>query len=64
MTFNCKSALTVGAASAASHSRQDGKFSDLVFVRVEKQGFGDANFSGGEMILIGQFLLLDHRVES
>ena len=30
------------------------KFSCLVFVRVEKQRFGDANFSGGEIILIGQ----------
>ena len=40
---------------------QDSKFSCLVFVRVEKQRYGDANFSEGEMILIGQFLLLDHR---
>ena len=41
---------------------QDSKFSCLVFVRVEKQRFGDANFSGREMILIVNFLLLDHRV--
>ena len=38
---------------------QDSKFSCLVFVRVEKERFGDANFSGGggggELILIGQF---------
>ena len=34
---------------------EDSKFSCLVFVRVEKQRFGDANFSGGEMILIGKF---------
>ena len=27
---------------------------------VEKQRFADANFNGGEMILIGQFLLLGH----
>ena len=45
----------VGAASAASHSMQDNKFSCLVFVHSEKQRLGDANFSGGEMILIGQF---------
>ena len=32
----------------------DSKFSCLDFVRVGKQRFGDANFSGGEMILIGQ----------
>ena len=31
---------------------QDSKFSCLVFVHVEKQRFEDANFSGGEMILI------------
>ena len=34
---------------------QDNRFSCLVFVGVEKQKFGDANFSEGEMILIGQF---------
>ena len=34
---------------------QDSKFSCLVFVRVEQQRFGDANFSWGELILIGQF---------
>ena len=39
---------------------QDSKFSCLVFVSFEKQRFGDANFSGGEIILIGKFLLLDH----
>ena len=38
---------------------QGSEFSCLVFVRVEKQRFGDANFSGGEMILICKFLLLD-----
>ena len=31
------------------------KCSCFVFVRVEKQRFGDVNFSGGELILIGQF---------
>ena len=40
---------------AASHSMQDSRFSCLVFVGVGKQRFGDANFSEGEMILIGQF---------
>ena len=30
-------------------------------MRVEKQRFGDANFSGDEIILTGQFLLLDHQ---
>ena len=44
----------VGAASAASHSMQESKFSCRVFVLVETQRFGNANFSGGEMILIGQ----------
>ena len=34
---------------------QDSKFSCLVFVRVEKQKSGDTNFSGGEIIPIGQF---------
>ena len=34
---------------------QDSKFSCLVFVLNEKQSFVDANLSGGEMILIGQF---------
>ena len=34
----------VGAVSAASFSMQDNKFSYLVFVRVEKQRFRDANF--------------------
>ena len=38
---------------------QDSKFSCLVFVRVEKQRFGNANFSGGEMILIGQFFAVE-----
>ena len=38
-----------------SKPQQCSKFSCLVFVRVEKQRFGDANFSGGEMILIGLF---------
>ena len=44
----------VGAASAASHSMQGSEFSCRVFVRAEKQRFGYANFSGREMILIGQ----------
>ena len=35
---------------------QGSKFSCLVFVRVEKQRFGDANFPEREMILTGQFL--------
>ena len=39
---------------------QDSKINSLIFVRFEKQRFADANFSGGELILIGQFLLLDH----
>ena len=34
---------------------QDNKFSCLVFVRVEKQRFEDANFSGEEIILTGQY---------
>ena len=34
---------------------QGSKFSCLVFVRNERKSLGDANFSGGEMILIGQF---------
>ena len=40
---------------AAIHSMQDSKFSCLVLVRFETQRFGDTNFSGGEMILIGHF---------
>ena len=44
----------VGAASAANHSMQDSQFSCLVFMLIEKQRFRDANFSWGEMILIGQ----------
>ena len=42
-------------ASAASHIMQDSKFSCHFFVLVEKQRFRYANFSGGEMFLIGQF---------
>ena len=34
---------------------QDSKLSCLIFVHVEKQRFGEANFSGRGMILIGQF---------
>ena len=46
----------VGAASAAScKPHQDSKFSCLVFNRIKKQRFGDANSSGGEMIPIGEF---------
>ena len=45
----------VGAANAESYRIQDRKFSFLVSVRVVKQRFGNANFYGREMILIGQF---------
>ena len=34
--------------------QQATSFSCLVFVDFEEQRFGDANFSGKEMILIGQ----------
>ena len=33
---------------------EDSKSSCLVFVSIEKQRFGDANFSGGEMTLISK----------
>ena len=46
---------TIHLSSAARKSMQDSKFSCLVVVRLEKQRIGDANFSGGDMILIGQF---------
>ena len=42
---------------------QDSKFSCLFFVRVEKQKFGDAIFSGQEIILIGQFFAVGLPVE-
>ena len=51
----------VGAASAASYSTQGSKFSFFVFVHVEKQRLGDANFSGAEIILIGQFFTVGSR---
>ena len=36
-------------------TQQDSKFNCLVFVFVEKQRLGDTKFSGGKIILIGQF---------
>ena len=41
-----------GQCSTASHGS---KFSCLVFVSIEKQRFGDDNFSGGKKILIINF---------
>ena len=47
---------------SCSKPPQDSQSNCLVFVRVEKQRFGDGNFSGGEMILIGQFFAVgSHR---
>ena len=41
--------------ATANHSKKVNLVISFVFVRVEKQKFGDAYFSGGEMILFHFF---------